>query len=71
MGYESLEQPLTLIQSACTHLSLELGTDIYLGINCAAHELMDYVSFISNFFNNLSLAFPLWGECVMIVDVMA
>ncbi|KAM3834469.1 enolase 4 [Vipera latastei] len=42
MGYESLEQPLTLIQSACTHLSLELGTDIYLGINCAAHELMDY-----------------------------
>ncbi|KAL7990588.1 hypothetical protein Chor_014018 [Crotalus horridus] len=42
MGYESLEQPLTLIQSACTNLSLELGTDIYLGINCAAHELMDY-----------------------------
>uniref|UniRef100_A0A670Y7I4 Enolase 4 n=1 Tax=Pseudonaja textilis TaxID=8673 RepID=A0A670Y7I4_PSETE len=42
MGYDSLEQPLTLIQSTCTHLSLELGTDIYLGINCAAHELMDY-----------------------------
>ncbi|XP_034296115.1 enolase 4 isoform X3 [Pantherophis guttatus] len=42
MGYDSLEQPLTLIQSACTHLSLELGTDIYLGINCAAHEVMDY-----------------------------
>ncbi|XP_032081493.1 enolase 4 [Thamnophis elegans] len=41
MGYDSLE-PLTLIQTACTHLSLELGTDIYLGINCAAHELMDY-----------------------------
>ncbi|XP_025025945.1 enolase 4 [Python bivittatus] len=42
MGCDSLEQPLILIQSACTNLSLELGIDIYLGINCAAHELMDY-----------------------------
>ncbi|XP_061491881.1 enolase 4 isoform X4 [Rhineura floridana] len=41
-GTESLEQPLTLIQSACANLSLELGIDIHLGINCAAHELMDY-----------------------------
>ncbi|XP_066477552.1 enolase 4 [Tiliqua scincoides] len=41
-GSESLEQPLTLIQTACTNLSLELGIDMYLGINCAAHELMDY-----------------------------
>ncbi|XP_053245056.1 enolase 4 isoform X2 [Podarcis raffonei] len=40
-GFESLEQPLALIQSACTHLSLELGIDVYLGINCAAHELID------------------------------
>ncbi|XP_061491879.1 enolase 4 isoform X2 [Rhineura floridana] len=43
-GTESLEQPLTLIQSACANLSLELGIDIHLGINCAAHELMDYDS---------------------------
>ncbi|XP_028585968.2 enolase 4 isoform X4 [Podarcis muralis] len=40
-GFESLEQPLALIQSACTHLFLELGIDVYLGINCAAHELID------------------------------
>ncbi|XP_072851597.2 enolase 4 isoform X3 [Pogona vitticeps] len=42
MGSENLEQPLTWIQTACTNLSLELGIDMYLGINCAAHELMDY-----------------------------
>uniref|UniRef100_A0A8D2IYV7 Enolase 4 n=1 Tax=Varanus komodoensis TaxID=61221 RepID=A0A8D2IYV7_VARKO len=42
IGSESLEQPLTLIQSACANVSLELGIDMYLGINCAAHELMDY-----------------------------
>ncbi|XP_062987648.1 enolase 4 [Elgaria multicarinata webbii] len=42
IGSESLEQPLTLIQSACANITLELGIDMYLGINCAAHELMDY-----------------------------
>ncbi|XP_053161410.1 enolase 4 isoform X2 [Hemicordylus capensis] len=42
LGNESLEQPLTLIHTACAHLSLELGIDMHLGINCAAHELMDY-----------------------------
>ncbi|NXP15594.1 ENO4 Enolase, partial [Thinocorus orbignyianus] len=41
-GYDSLEQPLLLTQTACSNLGLELGTDMYLGINCAAHELMDY-----------------------------
>ncbi|XP_048362784.1 enolase 4 isoform X2 [Sphaerodactylus townsendi] len=41
-GNDTLEQPLTLIQMACTNIGLELGTDLYLGINCAAHELMDY-----------------------------
>nr|XP_056706441.1 enolase 4 [Euleptes europaea] len=41
-GNETLEQPLTLIQMACTNIGLELGIDLYLGINCAAHELMDY-----------------------------
>ncbi|PKU31410.1 hypothetical protein llap_18286 [Limosa lapponica baueri] len=41
-GYDSLEQPLLLMQTACSNLGLELGTDMYLGINCAAHELMDY-----------------------------
>ncbi|XP_054839894.1 enolase 4 [Eublepharis macularius] len=41
-GSETLEQPLTLIQTACTNIGLELGIDLYLGINCAAHELMDY-----------------------------
>nr|XP_008113022.1 PREDICTED: enolase 4 isoform X2 [Anolis carolinensis] len=42
IGSESLEHPLTLIQTACANLSLELGTDVYLGLNCAAQELMDY-----------------------------
>ncbi|NXN23144.1 ENO4 Enolase, partial [Nycticryphes semicollaris] len=41
-GYDSLEQLLLLMQTACSNLGLELGTDMYLGINCAAHELMDY-----------------------------
>ncbi|XP_077205998.1 enolase 4 isoform X2 [Paroedura picta] len=41
-GSETLEQPLTLIQMACTNMGLELGIDLHLGINCAAHELMDY-----------------------------
>ncbi|NXJ63150.1 ENO4 Enolase, partial [Rostratula benghalensis] len=41
-GYDSVEQLLLLMQTACSNLGLELGTDMYLGINCAAHELMDY-----------------------------
>ncbi|NXS58893.1 ENO4 Enolase, partial [Brachypteracias leptosomus] len=42
-GCDNLEQPLLLLQTACHNLGLELGTDVYLAINCAAHELMDYV----------------------------
>ncbi|NXP70643.1 ENO4 Enolase, partial [Ramphastos sulfuratus] len=41
-GCDSLEEPLLLIQTACNNIGLELGTDMYLAINCAAHELMDY-----------------------------
>ncbi|NWZ68210.1 ENO4 Enolase, partial [Acrocephalus arundinaceus] len=41
-GYDSLEQLLLLMQTACNNISLELGTDMYLALNCAAHELMDY-----------------------------
>lgn len=44
-GCDSLEQPLLLMQTACNNIGLELGTDMYLAINCAAHELMDYVSY--------------------------
>ncbi|KFQ74406.1 Enolase-like ENO4, partial [Phaethon lepturus] len=40
---DNLEQPLLLMQTACNNIGLELGTDIYLAINCAAQELMDYV----------------------------
>ncbi|NXT48448.1 ENO4 Enolase, partial [Pluvianellus socialis] len=43
MGCDNLEQPLLLMQTACNNIGLELGTDMYLAINCAAHELMDYV----------------------------
>ncbi|NXK47223.1 ENO4 Enolase, partial [Chauna torquata] len=42
-GCDNLEQPLLLMQTACNNIGVELGTDIYLAINCAAHELMDYV----------------------------
>uniref|UniRef100_A0A803YKL3 phosphopyruvate hydratase n=1 Tax=Meleagris gallopavo TaxID=9103 RepID=A0A803YKL3_MELGA len=42
-GCDNLEQPLLLMQTACNNIGLELGKDMYLAINCAAHELMDYV----------------------------
>ncbi|NXB62378.1 ENO4 Enolase, partial [Struthidea cinerea] len=41
-GYDNLEQLLLLMQTACKNIGLELGADMYLAINCAAHELMDY-----------------------------
>ncbi|NXY60235.1 ENO4 Enolase, partial [Callaeas wilsoni] len=41
-GCDNLEQLLLLMQTACKNIGLELGTDMYLAINCAAHELMDY-----------------------------
>ncbi|NXI60034.1 ENO4 Enolase, partial [Chloroceryle aenea] len=44
-GCDNLEQPLLLMQTACHNVGLELGTDMYLAINCAAHELMDYVKY--------------------------
>ncbi|KFV90778.1 Enolase-like ENO4, partial [Eurypyga helias] len=42
-GCDNLEQPLLLVQTACHNIGLELGTDMYVAMNCAAHELMDYV----------------------------
>ena len=44
VSYERPEQPLDLITEACTNLGLALGTKIHLAVNCAARELMDYVS---------------------------
>ncbi|NWV31370.1 ENO4 Enolase, partial [Grantiella picta] len=41
-GYDNLEQLLLLMQTACSNIGLVLGTDVYLAMNCAAHELMDY-----------------------------
>lgn len=41
---ERLEQPLDLITEACTTLELPLGTEMHLAVNCAAPDLMDYVS---------------------------
>ncbi|KAM3913257.1 LOW QUALITY PROTEIN: enolase 4 [Leptodactylus fuscus] len=37
----ALDQPLELIGDACERLGLDLGTSVYLAINCAAHQLMD------------------------------
>ncbi|XP_068115498.1 enolase 4 [Hyperolius riggenbachi] len=42
LAADRVEQPLDLIREACEELGLALGTDVYLAINCAAHELMDY-----------------------------
>ncbi|KAL7383484.1 hypothetical protein ABVT39_011493 [Epinephelus coioides] len=42
--YERPEQPLDLITEACTNVGLALGTEIHLAVNCAAPELLDYVS---------------------------
>ncbi|XP_053307333.1 enolase 4 [Spea bombifrons] len=42
LGCDLVDQPLAIIREACEHLALELGTDLYLALNCAAHELMDY-----------------------------
>ncbi|XP_069468018.1 enolase 4 isoform X2 [Ambystoma mexicanum] len=39
---DRLEQPLELVQEACKTLGLQLGENLHLAINCAAHELMDY-----------------------------
>lgn len=47
INYDTIEQPLLLIQGICANLGLEMGTKLHLAINCAAHELMDYVSFHS------------------------
>uniref|UniRef100_A0A8C3YN76 phosphopyruvate hydratase n=1 Tax=Catagonus wagneri TaxID=51154 RepID=A0A8C3YN76_9CETA len=44
MNYDTIEQPLLLIQGICANLGLEMGTNLHLAINCAAHELMDYDS---------------------------
>ena len=44
IGYDRPEQPLDLISEACRNLGFVLGDVLYLAINCAAHDLMDYVS---------------------------
>lgn len=44
VNYDTIEQPLLLLQGVCSNLGLELGVNVHLAINCAAHELMDYVS---------------------------
>lgn len=44
VGYDQPEQPLDLLTEAANNLGLTLGDDIHFAINCAAHELMDYVS---------------------------
>ena len=44
VSYERPEQPLDLITEACFNSGLALGTEVQLALNCAAPELMDYVS---------------------------
>uniref|UniRef100_H0WMS8 Enolase 4 n=1 Tax=Otolemur garnettii TaxID=30611 RepID=H0WMS8_OTOGA len=42
VNYDTIEQPLLLLQGICENLGLELGTNLHLAINCAGHELIDY-----------------------------
>ncbi|XP_012630284.1 enolase 4 isoform X1 [Microcebus murinus] len=42
INYDTIDQPLLLLQGICANLGLELGTNLHLAINCAGHELMDY-----------------------------
>ncbi|XP_077114021.1 enolase 4 isoform X1 [Ranitomeya variabilis] len=42
LACDRLDQPLEIVRDACERLGLQPGTDVYLAINCAAHELMDY-----------------------------
>lgn len=44
LSFERPEQPLDLITEACANFGLALGTEVHLAVNCAAPELMDYVS---------------------------
>uniref|UniRef100_A0A8C5XQJ2 phosphopyruvate hydratase n=1 Tax=Microcebus murinus TaxID=30608 RepID=A0A8C5XQJ2_MICMU len=44
INYDTIDQPLLLLQGICANLGLELGTNLHLAINCAGHELMDYDS---------------------------
>ncbi|XP_067156393.1 enolase 4 isoform X2 [Apteryx mantelli] len=62
-GCDNLEQPLLLMQTACNNIGLELGTDMYLAINCAAHELIDYDR---QQWNNICCA--LGSKCYLIAE---
>ncbi|KAL6087383.1 hypothetical protein STEG23_027599, partial [Scotinomys teguina] len=42
VNYDTIEQPLLLIQGICSSLGVELGVSLHLAINCAAHDLVDY-----------------------------
>uniref|UniRef100_A0A8C5KID1 Enolase 4 n=1 Tax=Jaculus jaculus TaxID=51337 RepID=A0A8C5KID1_JACJA len=42
INYDTIEQPMLLIQGICSQLGVELGTALHLAINCAGHELIDY-----------------------------
>lgn len=41
-NFEKIEQSLDLIQEAATALGLNAGQDVFIGIDCAAHEVFDY-----------------------------
>ena len=42
--YDRPEQGLDLLQEAITNCGCTVGEDFFLAINCAGHELFDYVS---------------------------
>ena len=41
---EKPEQGLDMLQEAITQLELTVGEDFFFAINCAGHEIFDFVS---------------------------
>jgi len=45
--FDKPEQGLDLLQEAITSLGLSPGVDLHLALNCAAHEALDFVSYMA------------------------
>jgi enolase len=47
--FDKPEQGLDLLQEAITNCGLTAGEDFFIGLNCAGHEIFDYVSYKLSF----------------------
>ena len=48
-SYDKFELPLDAMLEAVNAAGLVPGQDVMIGVDCAAHELFDYVSFVHCF----------------------